>query len=197
MSGLRIVIDDAEIMDALSQLQRAAQNPAKAMAEVAAALLQSTRRRFEAQTAPDGQKWQRLSPRTAAQRVGRKRKRGFDNILRRSNRLYKSITALADSTSATVGTNVLYASIHQQGGKIDIPAREQTLYMANRLRGNRFVKANSKLNSKRAKKVKIGAHSIIVPARPYLGINDADRQTILTTIADHFRREAGMDGGQL
>lgn len=194
MSGLRIVIDDADIMERLSQLERAARNPAQAMKEVAAALLQSTRRRFETHTAPDGQKWQRLSPRTAAKRVSAKRKRGFERILRVTpdTGLYGSLTTYSDATTAIIGSNKQYASIHQFGGEVSIPERQQTIHMATRKGRNRFVRANSRLNSKRSMDVKIKAHKVVIPARPYLGINDEDKAEILQTIEDHFRREAGL-----
>ncbi len=191
MSGVRIVIDDADVMNAINQLERVANNPAQIMADVAAALLQSTQRRFELETAPDGQKWKALSPRTANARAGKgRRKRGYGNILRRSNRLYSSLTAQSDNNSAVVGTNVVYAGIHQFGGEIQKAERQQTIHMATIKGRNRFVRAGRK--RKRSMDVTMKAHQVIIPERPYLGINDADKAMILTAIEDGLRREAGV-----
>lgn len=181
--GIKIVVDDAAVMGALGALQGKAENLAPAMAAIGAALLQSTQRRFERETGPDGAKWPRLSPRTAAKRVTAKHRRGHDNILRVTGRLYQSIVAESSETQAEVGTNVVYAAIHQLGGAIEMPEREQTIHLSTGKR-KRFVRTSAKRKDTRT--VKVGAHSVRIPARPFLGIDDADRQTVLEIVADHL-----------
>ncbi|MCF1485025.1 phage virion morphogenesis protein [Agrobacterium vitis] len=190
MVGTSIEIRDG-LSPTLNRLVTISENPAEIMGDVAGYLLTSTQQRFERETGPDGQKWKPLKARTAAQRVGQSRnskRRGTANILVRSGRLKTSLSTQSDATSATVGTNVAYAAIHQFGGVIKQDARTQTLSLA-RIRGTkkvRFVKAGTKGATER--EVTIGAREITMPARPYLGINDADRDEIGTIIMNDLGR---------
>ncbi|MFL3315163.1 phage virion morphogenesis protein, partial [Enterobacter asburiae] len=80
--------------------------------------------------------WMGWSPAYARQRRGGK-------ILQKSGRLAASITQYSTNDDATVGTNVKYARIHQEGGEISIPARSQKAYYRQNKDGsvgNRFVK---------------------------------------------------------
>lgn len=190
MTGTSIKIED-QATPALSSLVRAASAPEAMMRDISGYMLFSTQRRFETETDPDGQKWQSLSKRTAAARVGRRR-RGADNILRLTTRLYRSLTAVSDATSAQVGTNVEYAAIHQFGGVLPVPERQgRVTFKAIRgKRGVRFVKPGTKGATEQD--VTIRAHSIRMPARAYLGINDSDRIEIETIAAESLRQETGL-----
>lgn len=190
MAGASIEIRDG-LSPTLNRLVISAENPAEIMDDVAQYLLTATQQRFERETGPDGQKWKPLKARTAAQRVGRSRnskRRGTANILVRSGRLKTSLSTRSDAASATVGTNSKYAAIHQFGGVIKQDARTQTLSLK-RIRGTKkvqFAKAGAKGATER--EVTIGAREINMPARPYLGINDADRAEIGAIIMSDFGR---------
>ncbi|WP_190237917.1 phage virion morphogenesis protein [Mesorhizobium sp. M2A.F.Ca.ET.015.02.1.1] len=173
-------------MATLDRIERLAANPAAIMSEIASFLVTRTQRHFQTETGPDG-KWQPLSPRTAARRIGR-RQRGNAHILRDTGRLYQSITGEASDTEASVGTNVLYAAIHQLGGEVKIPAREQDIHLGRTNRGRRFVKASAK--RKETMRVTIGAHAIEIPARPFLYLDDEDEAEIQRIVEDAFRAEA-------
>lgn len=191
MAGTSIVIENTA-SPALARIVGVAERPGAIMRDVGGYILFSTQRRFETETGPDGAKWQRLSPRTAKARIGRRRARGADHILRLSNRLYKSLTMQSDDNSAQVGTNVEYAAIHQFGGEIEIAERRQSLSLKE-VRGSkrsRFVRAGTK--GATIKDATIGAHIIPIPARPYLGINDADREEIGVVAVEALRREADL-----
>jgi phage gpG-like protein len=107
--GIQLRVVDEAVMATLDRIERLATNPAAIMSAIATFLVSRTQRHFQTETGPDG-KWQPLSPRTAARRIGR-RQRGTAHILRDTNRLYSSITGEASDTEASVGTNVLYAAI--------------------------------------------------------------------------------------
>lgn len=190
MAGASITISNTAT-PTLVRLVAAASQPAEMMRDVAGYLLFSTQRRFETQTDPDGRKWKPLKPRTAAARAGR-RVRGNDHILRVTTRLYQSLTQASDATSAQLGSNAEYAAIHQLGGEIQMPARESrlTFKKVRGKRGVRFVKAGTK--DATVRDVKIGAHTINMPARPYLGISDADRSEIEIIGVAAIRREADL-----
>lgn len=87
------------------------------------ALLQSTDARFDKQQAPDGTPWQPLSPKYAAY----KRKRGYGKkILKMRGHLRDTLTMQATDASVSIGSNRIYAAMHQYGGRTrfgQIPAR--------------------------------------------------------------------------
>lgn len=188
MTGTSVTIQD-NATPALIRVVAVATRPEAMMRDIAGYLLFSTQRRFETETDPDGKKWEPLSPRTAKARAGRKI-RGTDHILRQTTRLYQSLTSASDATSAQLGTNAEYAGIHQFGGAIQMPARQSRLSFkkVRGKRGVRFVRAGTK--DATVKDVTIGAYAISMPARPYLGISQADRVEIETIAADALRREA-------
>lgn len=184
--GIQLRLVDEAVMATLDRIERLAESPASIMASIATFLVSRTQRHFETETGPDG-KWKPLSPRTAARRIGRRR-RGTDHILRDTTRLYSSITGESSETEAAVGTNLIYGAIHQLGGEVKIPAREQDIHLGRTNRGKRFVKASAK--RKETMRVNIGAHTITIPARPYLYLDDEDEAEIREIVEDAFRAEA-------
>lgn len=183
MTGVSIRADDSAIQTALAEAEARTDDLAPLMRAVAKILLLGTQRRFERQVDADGKPWQRLSPRTAARRIGRHR-RGFGNILRSEGHLYGSITAEASGVEAAVGSNLPYAAIHQLGGVVNHPARERQLFLGRRNVGNRFVRASDRIR-KREVNVAVGGYAIAIPARPYLGVSEQERDDILAAARDH------------
>lgn len=188
VEGIQIRVVDQEIGRTLDRIDRVAANPGAIMQDVAGYLVTATQRHFETETGSDG-KWPRLSPRTAAKRIGR-RKRGFDNMLRVSNRLYSSIVGEATASEAMVGTNAVQAALQNFGGKVEIPAREQEIHLGRTNRGWRFTRASAK--RKQTRQVSMKAHTVTIPAREFLYLTDADHAEITDIAAEGFRREAGL-----
>lgn len=188
VDGIQIRVSDADVLGTLDRVDRVAQNPSAIMSEIAGYLVTSTQRHIERETGPYG-KWPKLSPRTAAKRIGRRR-RGYDHMLRVSNRLYSSITGDSGPAFAAVGTNLPYAAIQQLGGTIDMPAREQDIHLSTGRGRRRFVRSAAK--RKETRRVSVAAHQVVVPARPYLYIDDVDREEIERIAADGIRREADL-----
>ena len=195
MTGVRITIDDDGVNAVLARVERAGVDTQPLMEEIAAAMLLSTQRRFETQTDPDGTPWQRLQPRTAARRVNRKGiRRGFDNILRVSNRLYSSITGEASANQAAVGTNVVYGAAHQFGAQISKPGRAATvIHEVHGRKGEKRLGRFSRRDRHRAieRDVTIGAHTVTIPARPWLGFSREDRDEIRAIVQDFYEAAAG------
>ncbi|RWE75449.1 MAG: phage virion morphogenesis protein [Mesorhizobium sp.] len=188
--GIQLRLVDQAVMATLDRIERLAENPASIMASIASFLVSRTQRHFQTETGPSG-KWKPLSPRTAAGRIGRRR-RGTDHILRDTTRLYSSITGESSDSEAVVGTNLIYGAIHQLGGDVKIPAREQDIHLGRTNRGKRFVRASAK--RKETMRVNIGAHTISIPARPYLYLDDEDETEICEIVEDAFRAEADGAG---
>jgi phage virion morphogenesis protein len=187
--GIRIVVTEETISAALSRVDRVADNPGAIMSDISGYLVTSTQRHFERETGPDG-KWPKLSARTAAKRVGRGRRRGYENMLRVTNRLYSSIVGDSTATEAIVGSNAIYAALQNLGGTIQIPERQQDIHLGRTNRGKRFVKASAR--RKETRRVSIKAHQVTVPARTFLYLSDEDVQEIERIVAEGFRREADL-----
>jgi phage virion morphogenesis protein len=146
MTGVSITIDDKELRDALGRL--GSLSLAAPMKSAGVHLVQSTQRRFEAGTTPEGVAWQPLSAATLARKKG-------PGILREDGMaggLMGSITMRAGEDQVEIGSNKVYARIHQLGGK-----------------------AGKGL-------------AATIPARPYLGLSDADRTEILGIFRDFATR---------
>ncbi|WP_251271469.1 phage virion morphogenesis protein, partial [Enterobacter hormaechei] len=109
--AIRYDIGDFE--RSLGELIKKLENRAPLMREMAAAMGDAVEENFAQQGRPA---WMGWSPVYARQRRGGK-------ILQKSGRLAASITQYSTNDDATVGTNVKYARIHQEGGEISIPAR--------------------------------------------------------------------------
>lgn len=92
-------------------------------------------------------------------------------ILRRSGELSRSIDFAVNGNQIMVGSGLVYSAIHQYGGTI-VPKTARAL--AFRI-GNAFVVT---------KKVQM-------PARPYLGISDADASEIIDEVTAYIRRLIG------
>lgn len=98
------------------------------MRDIAVILENSTRKRFESKTAPDGSRWAAWQPETrrryAQTQWGTKKGKRYvrsvklrdeARLLRDTSRLLRSITRHAAASMAQVGTNVAYAPFHQSG----------------------------------------------------------------------------------
>lgn len=136
-----IIVDDSQLGAALRRLEHAGIDLAPAMRKIAQAMHKVTEDNFAAEGRP---KWKPLSEVTKHRRLGgkkaykkngaltaaaqRRQDAGF-RILQHTGQLASSISTDYDSTSAVVGSNLMYAAIHQFGGmagrgrKVAIPAR--------------------------------------------------------------------------
>ncbi|MGO3934753.1 phage virion morphogenesis protein [Rhodopseudomonas pseudopalustris] len=184
MTGALIAVSLKDADDALAPLAgyiARAGDKRGLFENIGASVQTSTMHRFETSKAPDGSLW---PPSLRVKQHG-----GI--TLRLTARLMRSITYQADSDSVQIGTNVVYAAIHQFGGLIQQAARTAVLHFkTNKKTGqSRFAKPGK---ADRAQKAAIGAHTITMPARPFLGLDDDDEREILS-IAEQW--VAGEQGG--
>ncbi|WP_449543642.1 phage virion morphogenesis protein [Enterobacter ludwigii] len=106
-------------------------------------------------------------------------------ILQKTGRLVNSIVEYSDNDSAVVGTSVEYAAIHQFGGEIKKKERQQSMYY----RRHKTTKALERTKKRYADiriDATIGAHSFMMPARPFLSLTDEDEEKILNTVSDYL-----------
>lgn len=184
MAGISIKVElqDLGAREALRDLLGRMDNLKPFYAAVGERILSSTKDRFETQTDPTGAAWMPLSPRTIAQRT--KRGQLPLTILRSNSKgmsgssLAGSINYVASTEDVRIGSPKAYAAIHQLGGTIE--KKEGSRYMA----GRRFAKRSTEGGAD----VTIKAHTITIPARPYIGISAADQDGILEDAEDWLTR---------
>lgn len=127
----------------------ATDKPDRLMKSIAGTLESSTRRRFRTNKAPDGAPWKPSI--RAALNGGRTL---FDK-----GHLSNSITSASDDHTAMVGTNLIYALIHQVGGVISAKGGGMLKFS---LPGGGFAQVAK----------------VTIPARPYIGVSIEDRVNI-------------------
>lgn len=180
---LRIDVQTEPLATALIRLQAASHDLLPAMQQIGSFMEMETALRFERETGPDGRKW------PASLRA----KATGGQTLTDTARLRQSIVSEATPASAAVGTNMVYAAIHQLGGTIKREARQQTIYRHYDKRAGelsrRFVK---KGKSNFAQDVQVKAHDIKMPARPFLGINEQSETGITEILTDYLAGAAGQ-----
>lgn len=177
-SHYEIKYDITEFERGLGELIRRMEHREPLMREIAAAMGDAVEENFANEGRPA---WMGWSPAYAKKRAGGK-------ILQKSGRLASSIVQNSDNESATVGTNVVYARIHQEGGTIKRKARNQALHFRQNKRGevgNRFVK---KSRANFIQTVAVGAHTITMPARPFLHLAEQDIDEMENTAERYFKR---------
>ncbi len=119
-------------------------------------LLIATRDRFDSQKDPDGRPWAPLKPSTLA-----RKRRNRDKRLTERGHLRGQLNygAGAGPDFVEVGSSLIYAATHQFGagkGRFGSNSRGQPIPWGD------------------------------IPARPFLGVSDDDRETILEIVNDHL-----------
>lgn len=134
---IRIEIDDREVRAALDHLARRAADLTPAMADIAQALESETERRFEL----EGPGWPDLAERTILERTRAGTWPG-KKLQRSAGGLAASIESRHGRDWAEIGSNKVYAAIHQLGGRAGrrraaiIPARPYLPLDGDRLTGS-------------------------------------------------------------
>ena len=111
---ISVTVDDAQVLSLLRQISQRCSNMQPAMAEVGQELAERVRQGFTNSTSPYGQTWSALSAVTQAMRKG---ERAGGQPLLHNRFLNNSISSSATASTATIGTNLVYAGTHQYGAK--------------------------------------------------------------------------------
>lgn len=169
MTSFKIEINDRPVIDALNHLAAAGRDLTPAMRAIATALLSQTEENFESESGPLG-KWPALKD----------KKCQGGKILQDTGRLAASVTPFWSATEAGVGSNAIYAAIHQLGGTIDKAAQSRLvrhrtnakgeLLRSEALGGKGLVFAKNSHKRVIKRWFEQGAHTITIPARPYLPV---------------------------
>lgn len=156
--SISMSVMDADVRRGFRRLEGLMGDTTPVMAAIGVGLVGSTHQRFITQTDPDGQAW-------AALNAGYRATKRNTRILTESGRLRDSINARPERDMVSVGTNVIYAAIHQFGGTIE-PRSATHLWF--RIGGDL-----------------IRADSVTLPGRSYLGIS-ADDEVMIGDVVFYF-----------
>jgi len=174
--GVKITCDTSKILNAVGKLAEGDFTvPLQRMGQ---RLIMSTAENFKNEQSPGGEDWKPLAGITKALRR-RGKKDGEPKILQDSGRLRNSVTSQVtmniDKTSLEFGTNVEYAKTHQFGGSSTITViRKKNVKKKSGKYGKRpFATAYTK--------------TIQVPARPFLGVKEADKEVFKKILKDWYK----------
>lgn len=174
-SHIRIEVDDRQVLDALEQLRARAADLKPALNEIGEHLAETTKRRFDTSTAPDGSRWApnsqvtflqylshfkgsytksgKLSSKGAGRVVGKKPLIGETRSL--SSEIYPRLTG----DGVEIGSPMEYAAVQQFGAKQGAFGRD---------RRNHPIPWGD------------------IPARPFLGLSSDDRDSILDIVRSYL-----------
>lgn len=168
---LRIDADDRLVIDALRQIAGRIGNLSPALQDIGLTLAESTTRRFDTSTGPDGQRWAANSQTTILQylgvyngsyskQTGKISAKGSERaatkrpLIGETRSLSSTIAwQMVGKTSVEVGSHLIYAGVQQFGA-------------------NKRAFGDAPWGD--------------IPARPFLGVSEADRQDILDILSDYM-----------
>lgn len=159
-------LDDLQVVSAIVQIAAADEDLHPLMDAIGRVLVNGAIERIaDTNTSADGVAWPKS---LRAELDGGK-------TLLHSGRLMRSITSEAGARQVVVGSNLIYAGVHQTGATIRAKTAE----------GLAFTLANGE-------QVVVG--QVTIPARPYLGISRDEVEDVSDLTAAHF--DALLAGGQ-
>lgn len=154
---INFVVEDDQIKGALGRLMALCDKNSPILGDIAAVGAATTAERFRTQIGPDGKRWK---PSLRAQLTGGK-------TLYDDGHLAQSISSWTTADSANWGIGRVYAAIHQFGGTIK-PKNGDALKFKIPGGGFAVVKA------------------VRMPARPFLGLSESNRNQILDLIENRL-----------
>jgi len=169
---ITVEINDAKVRALLTKLARRGANPRPILLAIGEELTDSTLKRFESSTAPDGSRWAPNSPVTLA------RKKGAKPLIGEGKALSTRINYRVTDNAVMIGSPMKYAAVQQFGAKMGEFGRYYQLFR---------LKYGEK-DFRRYAGMKTG-HPIPwgnIPARPFLGVSTDDRKTIEAIIRGHL-----------
>ena len=156
MAGVKF--DGTAATASLRGLLAGIENPAPLLAQLGEYTLRTTRDRFKTQTGPDGTAWAALQPWYKKEKSQNKNR----VLTLRGYLRGQLVSQVVGGKSVEVGSNSIYAAVHQFGSE-----RPQNLERLQRRHKTEFI-----------------TRATTIPARPYLGLSDADRNELVERTLD-------------
>lgn len=168
---IRIELDDRELLGALDRLIERVEHPDLAMREIGERLTESTQARFVTSTAPDGSRWAPNAATTILDYIA-----GRGGFSTKTGKITAKGAALAMNKRPLVASGLLMGSIHWN--LIDHGVEVGTDRFADQWEAGAAVH-------------QFGSRNGRIPARPFLGVSDDDRETILEIVEDYLKDALG------
>lgn len=168
---IAIEIDDREVLAVLQELARRGANLAPVMHAIGNDLVESTKRRFATSTAPDGAPWAANSEVTILQYLGL-----YSGSHKKDGSLSKKGAARAGSKkpliskSKSLSTTITYQVV--DGGRTLLVGSPQKYAAVQQFGASAHEFGKAPWGD--------------IPARPFLGISDADQRNILDVLNDYL-----------
>lgn len=154
-----IEINDEQIAAQLGRLASGMEDMAPAMQEIAEYLVVTTKDRFPSGIAPAGTPWAPKSPTTLQAYAARHDRQDPRPLFGPSGALSSTIFSVATSTSAEIGSGLIYSAVMQFGAGKGAFGKTS--------RGGAIPWGN-------------------IPARPFIGLSETDRAGILDITAEYI-----------
>ncbi len=168
---LTVSLDKLAVERHLKALQRRLGNLRDVFDEIGSSLVTSTNQRFEDQAGPDGKGWEKHSATTLLLRA-QGGIRGKRQVFTKSGGLTARAQKTISAAKILILSGALQKSITHRASPSQVQVGTSRVYAAIHQFGGR---------AGRGKKVDI-------PARPYLGLSDADRNSILVIVTNALER---------
>ena len=181
MSGIALTYDLSGVDRIAERIGKITGIDRRDLLDVVGATVESqTRRRLsEEKTAPDGTPWKALSE------AYKNRKKGSGGILEAGGGLIDSMDHEVSEDAVEIGSNLIYSRIHQLGSSgepVTVPAHVRVIKKA----------FGQKLAFPVA--VNVGSYAFVqnIPARPYLGVSDANETEIIRVVDDYLDKAVNL-----
>lgn len=176
-------IDHSDVMVKLSKLAAKGTNLRPVMKAFGDHLIKETVTRFEQESDPEGKSWEVLSDFTLASKKN-------TQILSESTDLRNSFSRKAAKYSVKMGSDRLYAAVHQFGLKKELKIKSHAVKAQTRkAKGRNKRGIQSGVAFHKAHTRKAHARKVNIPARPFLGFTDHDRVELAETVKEYLLQE--------
>lgn len=110
--------------------------------------------------------------------IPKRRSDGRSILTGRTGRLQRTINVQVDynNNRIKIGSNLIYAKVHQEGAIINMPARTLKFRKSPKTGKLQFTKGKS------SKTIQTRAYRISIPSRPFLAIPESDFQRIQNSL---------------
>lgn len=183
MTGATLVFDATAASRVISALTAQLEDPNPMLRDMGEYLVIAHLQRFDKQVSPDGTPWQALNPRYV-----KRKKKNKDKILQLDGYLKNLNRYQVENGELLFGSDRKYAAIHHFGGDIKMPARTADVFFKQDKAGNVKNKFVKKKSSNFAQSVNIGAYTIHIPPRPWLGTSTEDENELVAIAQRHLEK---------
>lgn len=171
---IEVKIDDARVVAALDRLSASAANPRPALLAIGESLVESTKKRFETSTAPDGTRWK---PNSQATYLGMVNAFGKSHFGKTGRLNAKGATRAAGKKPLIGETRMLSTQIHYELTGDGLRWGSPMVYAAMQNYGG--------------KKSQFPHLWGDIPARQFLGVSDSDADMIERTVSEYLKNVVG------